>query len=76
MRPVYIASNMGKTYQNINVIAICQVCLDWVGEVTLSDEHVEFRWINPEEFMDLETGDDGGFLKASLHAYLALPSSA
>ncbi|KKU25817.1 MAG: NUDIX hydrolase [Microgenomates group bacterium GW2011_GWA2_46_16] len=101
VRPFYIASNMGKTYQDINVIAVCQVCLDWEGlpakatdtrngqigslrevnvasegEVVLSDEHVEYRWVVPDEFMKLETGDDGGFLKASLHAYLTIPSSA
>ena len=42
--------------------------LDWVGDIVLSDEHVEFRWVSAEEFMDLETGDDGGFLKDSLKA--------
>lgn len=82
-RPIFVASNMGKTYQDINVIALTQVCTDWEGmpaeasakegEVELSQEHVEFRWVTPTEFMDLETGDDGGFLKDSLRAYLALP---
>ena len=70
VRPVHIASNMGKSYQKINVIAICQVCTDWEGEVKLFNEHVEYRWVTPQEFMDLETGDDGGFLKNSLKAYL------
>ena len=70
IRPVYIASNMGKVYTDINVIAVCQVCEDWGGEVVLSDEHVEYRWVTPDEFMALETGDDGGFLKASMKAYL------
>lgn len=72
LKPIYVASNMGKTYQDINVIALTQVCTDWEGKVKLSSEHVEFRWVTPTEFMDLETGDDGGFLKASLRAYLAL----
>ena len=74
LRAIYIASNMGKTYSDINVIAACQVCLDWEGEVNLSSEHVEYRWVTPEEFMDLETGDDGGFLKDSLRAYLKMYS--
>ena len=96
VRPVHIAGNMGKSYQDVNVIAVCQVCLDWEGlpaeaadsrngqigslrevdvaqegEVVLSDEHVEFRWVTPQEFMELETGDDGGFLKDSIQAYLS-----
>lgn len=70
--PVYIASNMGTTYQDINVIAVCQVCLDWTGEVILSDEHVAYRWLTTDEFVTLETGDDGGFLKDSLRAYISL----
>jgi len=70
VRPVYIASNMGKSYQNINVIAVCQLCTDWSGEVILSDEHTQYRWVTPSEFINLETGDDGGFLKDSLEAYM------
>jgi 8-oxo-dGTP diphosphatase len=73
LRPIYVASNMGETYQNINVIALAQACDKWEGEVKLSSEHTEFHWVTPEEFMDLETGDDGGFLKQSLQAYLTLP---
>ncbi|MBP9670213.1 NUDIX domain-containing protein [Candidatus Woesebacteria bacterium] len=70
IRPVYVASNMGPTYQNINVIALTQQCDQWEGEVKLSDEHVDFRWVTPTEFLDLETGDDGGFLKDSVNSYL------
>lgn len=70
IRPIHVASNMGKTYQDINVIAICQLCIEWEGEVKLSSEHVEYHWVTPQEFMELETGDDGGFLKNSLKAYL------
>lgn len=69
-RPIHVASNMGKTYQDINVIALAQLCDKWEGDVVLSDEHTEYRWVNPAEFMELETGDDGGFLKASMQAYL------
>ena len=70
LKPVYVASNMGPTYQNINVIALTQLCDKWEGEVSLSDEHVEYRWVTPNEFMALETGDDGSFLKDSVRAYL------
>ncbi len=70
VRPIYIASNMGKAYSDINVIAVCQICIDWEGDVVVSDEHIEYRWVTPDEFMAFETGDDGGFLKDSLKVYL------
>lgn len=70
LRPIYVSGNMGKIYGDINVIAITQLCVDWSGTVQLSSEHVEFRWVTPAEFMSLETGDDGGFLKDSIRAYL------
>jgi 8-oxo-dGTP diphosphatase len=69
VRPLYVSGNMGTTYHDINVIALTQMCSDWTGEVVLSSEHVEFRWVKPGEFMELETGDDGGFIKDSLRAY-------
>lgn len=70
VRPIYIAGNMGQIYADINVIAVTQLCTDWFGTVQLSSEHVEYRWVTPDEFMSLETGDDGGFLKDSLRAYI------
>lgn len=70
IKPVYLASSMGETYGGVTVFAITQVCSDWEGEVHLSHEHVEYRWVTPGEFMELETGDDGGFLKASLRAFI------
>ncbi len=70
VRPVYLASNFGKTYQGVNVIAVAQTSSDWEGDVKLSNEHTEYRWVTPNEFLKLETGDDGGFLKDSLEEYL------
>lgn len=72
IRPIYMASAFGKAKDGVTVIAICQVCEDWEGEVKLSHEHVEYRWVAPTVFMELETGDDGGFLKDSLKAYQQL----
>lgn len=72
VHPVYLADNMGQTHQEITVIAVCQMCTDWGGELQLSKEHTEYRWVKPDEFFKLETGDDGNFLKDSLRAYLSL----
>lgn len=71
VRPIYITSNLGQAYKDINVIAVTQVCIDWDGEVLLSDEHTECRWVEQSEFLELETGDDGGFLKDSLRAFMS-----
>jgi len=38
--------------------------------VTISDEHTQYRWITPEEFLTYDFGDDGEFFKASTEAYL------
>lgn len=70
LRPIYIASSMGITYENITVFALTQLCTKWEGDIKISDEHVEYKWVTVNEFMDLETGDDGGFLKDSINAYL------
>lgn len=72
VRPVYIANSMGNAFPDMLVFALTQVCSDWEGEVQLSSEHTEFRWVKPVDYLDLETGDDGGFLKNSVKAYLEL----
>lgn len=76
LRPIYIASSMGAVYKGVTVLAVTQICDTWEGEVKLSSEHVEYRWVTPDEFMMLETGDDGGFLKNSVRAFSTPPSSA
>ncbi len=70
LRPIYLTSSAGKIYADTTIFALTQLCDKWKGEVKLSSEHVEFRWVTPQEFMELETGDDGGFLKDSVRAYL------
>lgn len=35
----------------------------WTGEVKISDEHVEYRWVTPREFSQLPTWDEQGFLQ-------------
>lgn len=72
VRPIYIANSMGNAFPDMLVFALTQVCSDWEGEVQLSSEHTEYRWVTPSEYLDLETGNDGGFLKNSIKAYLEL----
>ena len=44
----------------------------WQGEVRLSDEHVEFRFVTPTEFARLQTWDEGGFLQETVRKIAAL----
>lgn len=53
-----------------NVFAVTHTCYEWGGEISISDEHVEYRWVTPQEFMTLDFGEDGGFFVASMSAYL------
>ena len=52
------------------VFAVTHVCAKWTGEVVISDEHTEYRWVTPDEFATYDFGDDGGFFKKSIQAYL------
>ena len=53
----------GMSAPDVDNIFIGWVALDWSGEVKLSDEHIEYRWVTPAEFRDLPTWDEQGFLQ-------------
>ena len=55
--------NEGK---KILVIAIGYQCRVSDEEVKLSHEHQDFKWISKEKFMEMDVGEDGGFIKAIL----------
>lgn len=72
-RPVYVASGLNFSSEFMDgelVFAVCYVCKEWEGEVTISAEHTEFKWVTPKEFALLDFGKDGGFFAASIQAYL------
>lgn len=74
-QPLYFGNQINAQdglYQGDNVFAVCHLSRQWEGEVTLSDEHQEFRWVTPEEALSLDYGQDGGFFTSSLRAYLDL----
>lgn len=77
LTPVYFTNRLGIKvgfFQGDIVFATTYVCRNWTGEVQLSDEHVEYKWITPQEFLTLEFGSDDGYFVDSMKAYLALPS--
>ena len=74
---LYLASDFNHLNQFMsgeNVFAVTHVCHTWTGEVTISDEHTEYRWVTPAELMTYDFGDDGGFFVASIKAFIALPA--
>lgn len=73
LQPIFFTNKIGVTegfFKGNNVFGMCYASRHWQGEVTLSDEHVEFQWITPDEFLELNFGADNGFFKASMTAYL------
>lgn len=74
-KPIFLANGIGNINQLMSsetAFAVCHVCTKWEGEVTISDEHTEFRWVTPQEFMTYDFGDDGGFFAQSIRAYSTL----
>lgn len=71
LQVIYVESGVG-IIDDSDVLALCFVCRDWHGEVMLSPEHDEFAWVTPEEYLELETGDDGGFLHQCVRTWLNL----
>ena len=72
-KPIYLANGLDNANQFMSsevVFAVTHVCSKWVGEVKISDEHAEFKWVTPEEFMTYDFGDDGGFFTRSISTYL------
>jgi len=68
--PIYVESSGGRRNDGVDVIAIAYLSTEFSGEIGLSNEHDEYRWVKLEEFLEMDTGEDGGFLKASVRAYL------
>lgn len=73
LNPIFFTNKIGVTegfFQGNNVFGMCYVCRKWSGEVVLSSEHTEFKWIVPKEFLALNFGADNGFFKSSMTSYL------
>lgn len=72
-RPIYLASGLDNSSQFMSseiVFAVTHLATKWTGEVIISDEHTEYRWVEPVDFLTYDFGDDGGFFKASIKSYL------
>lgn len=53
----------GMAPPEVDNIFIGWVAKNWSGDIVLSDEHVEYRWVTPAEFAQLPTWDEQGFLQ-------------
>jgi 8-oxo-dGTP pyrophosphatase MutT (NUDIX family) len=75
LTPVYFTNKIGVKegfFQGENVFGICYYCRVWTGEIRLSDEHTEYQWFTPQDFMKLDFGADSGFFVASMRSYTTL----
>jgi 8-oxo-dGTP pyrophosphatase MutT (NUDIX family) len=73
LRPVFFANRMGVGegfFRGDTVFATCYMSSDWEGEVVISSEHTEYKWVNPEEFRSYDFGADSGFFLEAIDAYL------
>lgn len=71
--PVYFTNRIGVAegfFQGDTVFGSCYLSTDWVGEVVLSSEHVEYQWVTPEDLKDLDFGADSGFFAEAIRAYI------
>lgn len=72
-QPIFLASGQNNANQFMSsevVFAVTHLATKWTGNVVISDEHTEYRWVTPQEFLTYNFGDDGGFFKTSIEAYL------
>ncbi len=73
LSPIYVTNQIDVKvgfFQGSNVFGICYVSRNWSGEVQLSEEHTEYRWVSPEELLTYSFGEDGRFFVSSIKAFL------
>lgn len=78
LHPVFFTNRIGVAegfFKGDTVFGICYRSSDWRGDVVLSSEHVEYKWVTPQEFAQLNFGKDSGFFAEAVQAYIdTLPS--
>jgi 8-oxo-dGTP diphosphatase len=72
LRTVYADSFKAETDTEVDMIAIIYSAKYTGGEIKLSHEHSECKWVSADEFMNLETGEDNGLLKAAVREWVKL----
>jgi len=72
VKPVFFANNGAKTgfFQGDNVFGMCYLSREWEGEIRLSDEHIEYQWMDTSDFAMLNFGEDCGFFSKAIEAYI------
>jgi len=73
LQAVFFANKIGVKegfFQGDTVFGMCYKCSGWGGEVVLSDEHTEYKWVTPQEFLTYNFGADSGFFPDSIKAYI------
>lgn len=67
---IHSASGFNES-KGVFIVAIGYLCrVPQNLSVVLSEEHSEYKWVTPNEFKNLEIGDDGGFIISILEKIL------
>jgi 8-oxo-dGTP pyrophosphatase MutT (NUDIX family) len=62
-QPVYVHADFDQI-REVFVIVLGYLCtFDDEGTVAISEEHRAFRWVTKEEFLQLDVGDGGEYLR-------------
>jgi ADP-ribose pyrophosphatase YjhB (NUDIX family) len=56
LRPFHVISKLDEK-KEVFWIEICYLCDYDMGEVKLSSEHTEYKWVTKDEFLKLESAD-------------------
>lgn len=73
LSPIYFTNRIGVEegfFKGDTVFGTCYVSSDWGGEVALSTEHTEYKWVTPEELKSCNFGADSGFSVEAIDAYI------
>lgn len=84
LRPIFFTNRIGVGegfFKGDTVFGACYASTDWEGmssealakegEVVLSSEHTEYKWVKPEELKSFDFGADSGFFVQALDAYIS-----
>lgn len=68
--PIFVGSGVKTDAEErkILILAICyQAKVEGISpKITLSQEHIEYRWLSKSEALSLDFGEDGGFHKEAI----------
>ncbi len=66
LQPIHVQTVTMSMRSGVDNLYIGWQVKTWSGEIRLSDEHIEYRFVTPLEFAKLQTWDEGDFLQTTV----------